>query len=244
LEHLGFDFARAQACRHKAWEVMDGLTLKQITVQTLEDVASITGSDFHTVHRVDLHKELLRLALDATTDNHSAPPVKIQYGSPIANVNSLNGQVYLTDGTIHTADLVVAADGIHSTVRECVVPPDSNTSNKAIETGMSAFRFLLPTEALMARPEIRDAMRMKAGGSALLADTSRVSGVQHMIWYGCRGCVFPFQYTLARITDEATESKSRTSLASIKQKRQSKARVTQSQTCCKNSAISIPLSQS
>lgn len=168
---------------------MDGLTLKQITIQSLENVASITGSDYHTVHRVDLHKELLRLALGTTTDNHCYPPVKIQYGSPIANVDALKGQVHLTDGTMHTADLVIAADGIHSTVRRCVVPPDSNTSNKAVETGMSAFRFLLSTEALMARPGLMEAMRMKKGDSALLADTSRVDSVQHMIWYGCRGCV-------------------------------------------------------
>jgi len=168
---------------------MDGLTLKRITLQCLESVASITGSDYHTVHRVDLHKELLRLALDTRTDNSSTPPVKIQYDSPIANVDALNGQVYLGDGSTHTADLVIAADGIHSTVRGCVVPSDSNTSNKAIETGMSAFRFLLSTETLMARPEIRDALRMKTGDSALLADTSRVDSVQHMIWYGCRGCV-------------------------------------------------------
>lgn len=172
---------------------MDGLTLKQITIQGLESVASITGSDYHTVHRVDLHKELLRLALDTTTDNHSIPPVKIQYGSPIADVDALSGKIHLTDGTVNAADLVIAADGIHSTVRGCVVPPDSNTSNRAIETGMSAFRFLLPTETLMARPEIRDAMRMKTGDSALLADTSRANSVQHMIWYGCRGCVCLFQ---------------------------------------------------
>lgn len=170
--------------------MMDGLTLRQITIQSLENVASITGSDYHTVHRVDLHKELLRLALETTSaESISTSPVKIQYGSPIADVDALNGQVYLTDGTVHSADLVIAADGLHSTVRGCVVPPDSNTSNRAIETGMSAFRFLLPTETLMARPEIRDAMRMKTGDSALLADTSRVDSVQHMIWYGCRGCV-------------------------------------------------------
>lgn len=172
---------------------MDGLTLKQITIQSLESVASITGSDYHTVHRVNLHKELLRLALDTTTENHSTPPVKIQYGSPTADVDALNGKAHLTDGSIHTADLVIAADGIHSTVRGCVVPSDSNTSNRAIETGMSAFRFLLPTETLMARPEINNAMRMKTGDSALLADTSRVDSVQHIIWYGCRGCVRPFQ---------------------------------------------------
>lgn len=171
---------------------MDGLTLKQITTQSLENIASITGSDYHTVHRVDLHKELLRLALDTTTDHHSTPPANIQYGSPITNVDALNGKVHLTDGSIHSADLLIAADGIHSTVRGCVVPSGSNTSNRAIETGMSAFRFLLPTETLMARPMINDAMRMKTGDSALLADTSRVDSVQHMIWYGCRRCVCLF----------------------------------------------------
>lgn len=168
---------------------MDGFTLKPITFQNLENIASITGTDYHTVHRVDLHKELLRLALDTTADNASTPPVKIHYGSPVSNVDALNGQVYLPDGTIHTADLVIAADGIHSTVRGCVVPSDSNTSNRAIETGMSAFRFLIPTETLEVRPEIKAAMRMKRGDSALLADTTSAERVQHMIWYGCRGCV-------------------------------------------------------
>lgn len=187
LQSLGFNFIRAQACRHKTWEVLNGQTFERLALQKLDDIAHITGVDYWTVHRVDLHKELLRLALDANIGDHDTAPVKIHYGALVRDVDALNGLIYLADGSVHEADLVIAADGIHSTVRGCVVP--SHLNNRAIETGMSAFRFLLPSEMLQARPDIMAVMRKKTGDTALLADTMNVVRDSYMVWYGCRGYV-------------------------------------------------------
>lgn len=132
-----------------------------------------------------MHKELLRLALEPTP---TAPPVRIHYGAPVRDVDAVNGRVYLAN-TVHEADLVIGADGVHSVVRNCVVPdPDSG---RAVPTGLSAFRFLLPSEALQDKPHILAAMRAKQGDSTLLADTTAPERHQHIIWYGCRGYAIP-----------------------------------------------------
>ena len=50
----------------------------------------------------------------------------------------------LKDGTVRHADLVVAADGLHSRATRHVVAFDSKPS----PNGVSAFRFVVPTERL------------------------------------------------------------------------------------------------
>lgn len=126
-----------------------------------------------------MHKELLRLALEPTP---TAPPVQIQYGAPVRDIDAVNGRVYLANA-VHEADLVIGADGVHSAVRDCVVPD----SGRAVPSGLSAFRFLLRSEVLQDKPHILAAMRAKRGDSAFLADTKAPERHRHMVWYGCRG---------------------------------------------------------
>lgn len=188
LNHLGFDFVRAEACPLRSWASVDGQTLERIGVQDVADIGRITGAYFWTLHRVDLHKELLRLALDPdTTTSSSSLPVKIQYGSPVRDVDASAGRVYLVDGTVHQADVVIGADGVHSTVRACVAPADSN--KQAVDSGLSAFRFLLPSEAILARPDLHAVWQSKDGDSTLFVDTTDPKKDQHMVCYGCRGYV-------------------------------------------------------
>lgn len=126
LQSLCFDFVCAQACRHKTWEGLNGQTFQRLALQNLDDIARITGVDYWTVHRVDLHKELLRLALDASIEDNDTPPVKIHYGAQVRDVDALNGRTYLVDSSVREADLAIVVDGIHSTVRGCVVPQHLN----------------------------------------------------------------------------------------------------------------------
>lgn len=59
--------------------------------------------------------------------------------------------VTLDDGTEVSADVVVGADGVHSTVREHVAGPEAGP----IYTGTSAFRGLVPVEKLPSLPDPR-----------------------------------------------------------------------------------------
>ncbi|KAJ7803030.1 FAD/NAD(P)-binding domain-containing protein, partial [Mycena leptocephala] len=74
-----------------------------------------------TFHRVDLHKELMHLALDA--DAHALPPASIRLGSPITAVNfdPENPSVTTFSGEEFKFDLILGTDGIKSTIRTCMV---------------------------------------------------------------------------------------------------------------------------
>ncbi len=61
----------------------------------------------------------------------------------------VDGGVVLDDGTEVSADLVVGADGVHSTVREHVAGPGSGP----VYSGTSAFRGLVPVEKLPTLPD-------------------------------------------------------------------------------------------
>ncbi|MGQ0717977.1 MAG: FAD-dependent monooxygenase [Pseudonocardiales bacterium] len=65
---------------------------------------------------------IMRPDLELALREQVADEVDLRYGSGIAHIeNSTDGvQVTLTDGTILDADLLVGADGIHSTVRRMV----------------------------------------------------------------------------------------------------------------------------
>ena len=56
----------------------------------------------------------------------------------------------LADGQTLQADLVVAANGVHSTTRSHVVSKDED---RARDTGWASMRWLIPTEELLADPK-------------------------------------------------------------------------------------------
>ncbi|KAJ6586093.1 hypothetical protein B0H19DRAFT_1369103 [Mycena capillaripes] len=73
------------------------------------------------IHRVDLHKELMRLALDPRPDAH--PPANIRLGTSVSTVNfdPERPSVTASSGEEFKFDLILGADGIKSTVRKCMV---------------------------------------------------------------------------------------------------------------------------
>lgn len=58
--------------------------------------------------------------------------------------NCAEGTVSLEDGETLSADVIIAADGIHSTIRKAVLGRDV----KAIPTGFSAYRMMIPNDVL------------------------------------------------------------------------------------------------
>ena len=188
LSRLGFSFSRARGRRVTAWDTLDGRTLANIGSLDLSGAEERFGAPLMSVHRVDLHKELLRLAGPEKEEDGVVGGkegcVKLRLNARVVGVNVIEGIVELADGEVHDADLVVAADGVHSMLRDAVVGKKGVT--KAQTTGLSAFRFLIPTEELTRDADLRDFLKWKCMGPTILADTREGERERHMVWYDCQ----------------------------------------------------------
>lgn len=147
-----------------------------------------------------MHKELLRLAtseangtegfgqdaaangVNGVTASTGTKSAVLRLSAKVVGI-SAEGEVVLADGSRHTADLVVAADGLHSVLRETVV----GREGKALEvSGLSTFRCLIDTEAMREDKELAAMLEEKGDGTAVLIDQKETVGERVMIWYSCR----------------------------------------------------------
>lgn len=184
LSRTGFSFDRARGCHVTAWDTCDGATLQMLNSLDLGDAETQYGASLMTVHRVDLHRELMRLA---TTDEHGdGPKVKLALSSRVVGASADEGLVFLADGSTQKADLIVAADGVHSVLKDVVLGHDSPPASP---TGLSAYRLLIPTKAILDDPQLVELLQWKCKGPAIFADMSDLTRERHLIWYDCRGWV-------------------------------------------------------
>lgn len=157
------------------WEVLDGVTLDPIARTDLSNSQEQFGAPLHTVHRADLHRELVRLA-----SMHGNKPA-VQLAARVVGSSAEGGFIELDDGTRHYADLIVAGDGVHSVLRSVVTGEDQPQR----ATGMSAFRFLIPTARLENNLHFIELLKVKGRGSTVFADTTQESE-RHLVWYDCQ----------------------------------------------------------
>ena len=188
LQHFGFDFQRARAVQMRNWDTVSGIDLARIACQDLSAAADTFGAPFFALHRVDLHKELLRLAnVSQVRGPHAeqeSDGIVLRLASPVTRVDAGQGRIEFADGTVKHAHLIVGADGLRSVVRNAVIREPQRA--ELISTGQSAFRFLISTEELQATVSGRKLLDWKTPGACLLADTKSVDGERHMMWYPCR----------------------------------------------------------
>lgn len=127
------------AVRPISLDVRDWETARIINTITLGDTYEARyGLPYYHVHRADLHT-LLADAFEAVA------PGCIRLNAKCIGLEQLNSEVRLTfdDGTSAVGDVVIGADGIHSSVREALFGPDNPHF-----TGMVAFRGTVPLNRL------------------------------------------------------------------------------------------------
>src|SRR3954453_6356663 len=101
------------------------------------------GAPYWGVHRVDLQQTLATAFTDAAGAGH------LHLGHAVTAVDAEAGTLTLDDGTVVGGDVVVGADGVHSTVRDAVAGPGTGP----VYSGTSAFRGLVPVDALPGLPD-------------------------------------------------------------------------------------------
>ncbi|PKY03224.1 salicylate hydroxylase [Aspergillus campestris IBT 28561] len=97
------------------------------------------------IHRADLHKSLADSAL-------ALPNVELRINSTVSGVTFSPVSVSLTTGTVITGDVVIAADGIKSTVRGHLL---GDGSSSPIPTGDAAYRITLPRSTMERDPDLK-----------------------------------------------------------------------------------------
>ncbi|KAI0544558.1 putative salicylate hydroxylase [Xylaria curta] len=183
LASLGFSFEKAEACPMPVFESVDGYTLERLVSVDLEDAAERYGVGYMSVHRVDLHNELLRLASE-----HGQCRIDVRLGITAEAIPTADRDVFavrISSGEILEADLVIGADGIHSMTRNMVL--GRIVSSAGCLCDMEAFRLTIPTETIEAADDISYLRNWKSAGTTVIADTAEMAGERHMVWYPCRG---------------------------------------------------------
>nr|POF02613.1 3-hydroxybenzoate 6-hydroxylase 1 [Quercus suber] len=177
LRSVGFSFERARAQPIQVWDVVDSLDLHTLDKMDLSNAEEAFGAPVFSVHRVDMHNELLRTA-EQLYEQSSA--VEIHLASRVISGNALEGYIDLEDGARHYADLIIAADGVHSVLRPLVIEKEI----EPLPTGFGAFRFLIPTTKFLDDPRLSQTLGRKSPGSTIFTNNKDQVPERHMV---CKG---------------------------------------------------------
>ncbi|KAL2859607.1 putative salicylate hydroxylase [Aspergillus pseudodeflectus] len=171
LLQWGLDIKRARLVPARRSIVAPGSSLKTLVDVDCSQFPATYGASFFFAHRVDLHSELQRLA----TASGRGSPVEILLRSEVVDYAADQGSVTLSDGSVHRADLIIAADGVHTTAIHQVI----GRAVHAVSTGSAAFRFLIPSDVLREDSEI--APLLEDGALRVLVAEDR----RRLVWYPC-----------------------------------------------------------
>ncbi|KAJ7224023.1 hypothetical protein B0H12DRAFT_286170 [Mycena haematopus] len=124
------------------------------------------------IHRVDIHKEIMRLALDPAA--LAQAPATIRLGAPIKAVNfdPERPSVTTSAGEEFTFDLVLGTDGIKSTVRKCMIGAEYD----APATQFGFYRWMIDLKTNPELSWLRDD-RKTSGSTSIMGNGGKVMGI-------------------------------------------------------------------
>ncbi|KAL5333984.1 hypothetical protein BJX70DRAFT_391760 [Aspergillus crustosus] len=180
LHHWGFDTKRARMVTARRHILASGSSLEPITDVQYPNFKELYGGPWLLAHRVDLHSELRRVA---TESEGLGQPVQLSLRSEVIDYDVEKGSIQLADGSSHHADLVVAADGVHSSAVRHVV----GYATPAVSTGWAVFRFLIPADEL--REDLEISSLLEGGSTKLENGLMRIfataGSMKRLVWYPC-----------------------------------------------------------
>ncbi|KAL9114910.1 MAG: hypothetical protein Q9227_001153 [Pyrenula ochraceoflavens] len=175
LRYWGFDFEKAQCTDMGHGRFMNGDDLSTYIFNDHSHWQKEYGERGYFFHRVDLHNGLKELAQHSPST--SEPAAKIRTSAAVEAIDPDTGKIILANGEEIKKDLIVVADGVHSEFVSVV----SGESPPALSTGISVFRFMIPTEELLKDENTRPLFEGEPPGIrfAILGDT-------RLVFYPCR----------------------------------------------------------
>ncbi|KAL2822027.1 hypothetical protein BJX63DRAFT_180519 [Aspergillus granulosus] len=97
------------------------------------------------IHRADLHNALIEKALELEN-------VELRVNSHVTDVDFDSTTVTLANGTVVGADIIIAADGIKSAIRDHLLGDDAS---KPVATGDAAYRIMLTRSTMEKDPDLK-----------------------------------------------------------------------------------------
>ncbi|KAG8161608.1 hypothetical protein KVR01_008595 [Diaporthe batatas] len=178
LQNLGFDSSRAKICRVKNTQILDGRTLELLQVL---QVAGTTGGTFY---RPDLREELRLVAESPLSDkggdeDATNPPCRLLEYTEVVSIDPEQGIVHLADGSQAEADLIIAADGVHSSAMSVILGEPS----PALRSSTSAARAVIPVAKLQENPFARVMAAVPGRSTFSVAP----DGTRYLLGYWCHG---------------------------------------------------------
>ncbi|KAF7354548.1 FAD/NAD(P)-binding domain-containing protein [Mycena sanguinolenta] len=144
------------------------------------------GLPWIMVHRVDLHTELRRLALDS---EGMGPPALLHLNHRVVSCDVDACAITLADGSVQAADVIIGADGIRSTIRAFVLGKDIPIP----PSHTAGFRWLAHASDLDPYPELDWIVKTPPLGARLIsapmvpAKTGTKGDHRTIVIYACRG---------------------------------------------------------
>ena len=174
----GMDFTKAQMTPYMATEVVqaDVTPMRLLRETHLMDLIEQYGAPYVTSHRVDLHNALRDLAAGSKGPGR---PVDIVTNTDVVSYDPIEGSISLRDSSMRTADLIVAADGLHSIAHKCVLGEERSV----IPTDTTALRFMIPSEDIMANHITAPLLAKGDGQFTILCSADRQTWI---LRYPCR----------------------------------------------------------
>ncbi|PNY23864.1 3-hydroxybenzoate 6-hydroxylase 1 [Tolypocladium capitatum] len=216
----GLDPVRWRFVKSRRITYNDPFTLG-VTAQlsTAELHNSVAGADLYYAHRVDLHSALKWMA---TREDGPGVPATFHLKSNVVGYAScrlrvrshvrpsvcqdpMKPSITLEGGQEICGDVVVGADGVHSTAAEAVL----GRQNQPVPPVYSncCFRFLIPAHKLEEDPETRFWNEGRGGWTRIFPhnDTKR-----RIVTYPCRKCVHIYVYCPGFLSDPSADATSNT----------------------------------
>ncbi|KAF2100650.1 FAD/NAD(P)-binding domain-containing protein [Rhizodiscina lignyota] len=153
LERWGFDFKAAGETAKCQFRRLHWKTMNLEFQDSFDHVQAKYGHAFNAFHRVDLHREMRRIAEDKLG-------VQINLGSHVKKIDCPTGTLMLEDGREIQNDLVVVADGVKSQFVQAITGRDLPFT----QTNRSVFRTIIPMERLMEDEKIRPVLENEPSG--------------------------------------------------------------------------------